>query len=889
MSTSAPFSNIIVQHQPTHLPQDIPPAAPPPPPPPPPPPADTTESQQTDQALADYQAAQESLATAQQMAAQGQAAGLVEGHEGFLIQNVATAETGLQDAVDAEIDALQQADPSLDDQAAGDAIVARYDGHPQQADVEQAVQATVVNRLVDGTLENVDTSNGPAQSLQDLDVALAQLPPEVREQVLADPRVQELVTAAADYVTEPLAPYQTSSDDLPADHQQPVLDAMQRLAYATAGLSPELAAQLVEASLTDFEQVQETLFQDYPISIYPHSLTGDGLNEAVAIASAVATADGGQELISRLIDLHGDSSWDRALQGIDLSNPMYSVDGTTIGPALFVELERRGIGLTPNGESAVQYALGEIQSGINGPVQDHAEDYYGLIETLAFAQQMRPMFDSQEDYDAALNTLMTQELGADWQDQIAAQEAVLAEDGSRLLTQMQQLMALPADHPQRAAVDDYVRGVLDDPAAQLAISQALRSNPQLASGNGGDMLLELFATPDLGATGQALAAEYANLYISTHTGAAIAGVDPSDPASVQAVQEQITALDNPHLAAALGVEQGDLSSALAALNQMIPSLGTSDAQLASAQSVLNSTLEGIPGFTSDDPAGQIVRGLAVSATGSAVINQEGLDIDDPRVESLLDVAIGNLDFLKGSNLTAKALIGVAVNASVLQGGTFIANYGLGNTLTGRLFGAVSIAGDTWNAIQAFGDGDTAEGALHAVAAGGTLVGLLGAGSWAGPVGWAVAAIAYIGLGFVANAEHNNRFETEEMRNFLAASGLSDDAAAELFNTTGNAVSPVPFLLHYAEGHGLDTEQAIAWLNQLAADGQLGGVVELAHRTIDANDNDATGLPATHASDAQVTQEFENAGNPVGYAITLEPASLAQVDLVLEFFDIPLPG
>src|SRR5690606_14019983 len=193
-------------------------------------------------------------------------------------------------------------------------------------------------------------------------------------------------------------------------------------------------------------------------------------------------------------------------------------------------------------------------------------------------------------------------------------------------------------------------------------------------------------------------------------------------------------------------------------------------------------------------------------------------------------------------------------------------------------------------IQAFGDGDVPGGVLHATAAGGVLAGLLGAGTWLGPVGWAVAALSYVGLGALEQARHNNRFETDAMREFLAASNLSDAAAADLFNTTGNAVSPVPFLLHYAQQQGLSVEQAIAWFNTLADSGELKFVVELAHRTIDAAGDDGTGLPATHESDAELERELAAPGaNTVGIVLSHEPASCAQLDMLLEAADIPLPG
>lgn len=891
---TASIQNAGVANQPS-LPQDVAPVPPPPPPPPPSPPP-SEEAEQTDQAVQSLQSAEQSLSSMQQLAAQGQNFAQAELSEGHLQQNVANARSGAGDAIDAEIDAMMAVDPTMTASRALGTILARYGADPAlQAELRRIGETAQVDAAADDVLSALPSSNDPVADLHALERALAGAPQEVRDAVLADPRTVDLLDRAALAATDPIQPYLQPGDQRSGELTEDIRLALAGLEQASAFLGPDLAGALVDRGLRHFERLQDTELGGADIINGPANVgdyRGNAWVQLARLASHVHDAPGGQAMIDRLIDLNSDGEgWEHALEGIDTGAGQDPVLANPVGPAVFVALERRGLPLTANGESAAVYAMGPILAAIDGPIQGNAEDYYTLVETLQFAEQMRPLYGSQEEYDAALHILMTEKLGDDWQTRIQAQEQVLANDGSLLLSQLSQYMSLPTDSPMRAEVDRFIQDVLSDPAAQAAISLALRNDPSLAQGVRGDLLLDVFSTPGLDGGAQGLAAEFGNLYISSAVGAAIASVNVNDTSSIAAAQAQLDALGDPRLASALGVPPGSLTSAVAALGQSLPGLASTDpAQIEAAATSLNASLTGIPGFTSNDSAGQIFRGIAATAAGSGQVNALGVELDDPRVESALEIVMDHADFLKGGNFTAKMLISLAVNEGLIPASSAVGRYSaLATGLGGRLFAAAGIAGDLWNAYKSFDGGDAASGTLHLAAAGGTLAGLLGAGTWVGPVGWAVAAIAYIGLGFVANAEHNNRFETEEMRNFLAASGLSDDAAAELFNTTGNAVSPVPFLLHYAEGHGLDTEQAIAWLNQLAADGQLGGVVELAHRTIDANDNDATGLPATHASDAQVTQEFENAGNPVGYAITLEPASLAQVDLVLEFFDIPLPG
>lgn len=851
-------------------------------------PATTPEGNATNQAATDLQGAAEALANMQGLARQGQNFAQAELDAGYLQQNVASARADLASAVGAEIDALMEADPGLTREQAAGIVASRFEGTPVAADVTDAIADADVQSAVDATIDGVDQSQGPEAALSGLDDALAGLPPDVRERVIADPRVQQWIEDAAARATEPLAPYIGPDATSDGREGEAVVSALQRLSWTTGELSPELAAAVLDAALGDFEQLP---LARHGGGIYPNPMNTGSLDLVVQLASYVATAGNGQDLIGRLIALNGgNGGWEYATDAVQLStngDPRFS---TTVGPALFVELERLGIPLTANGESPVVYAMGPILDDVHGTIQGHAEDYYGLVETLQFAQQMRPLYGSDAEFEAALDTLMRDKIGDDWQVQVESAQQALATDGSRLLGQLQQFMALPADHPLRVEVDALVNDILADPAAQAAIGFALRSDPSLVQGRSGELLLEMFATPGLDAGARGLAVEFGNAWISARTGPALAALDPADPASIAEFERQLSALDDPRLAAALGVDPAALEGAVAALVEAAPALAGDQAQQQAAQRTLNGALNDIDGFSADDAAGQVFRGLALSASGSAFMNANDLQVDDPRVETFLDAAIGNLEFMKGANFSAKALIGVAVNAEVIAGGSLVGKYGLGNAGVGRLLAAVGIASDTWQAIQAFGDGDVPGGVLHATAAGGVLAGLLGAGTWLGPVGWAVAALSYVGLGALEQARHNNRFETDAMREFLAASNLSDAAAAELFNTTGNAVSPVPFLLHYAQQQGLSVEQAIAWFNTLADSGELKFVVELAHRTIDAAGDDGTGLPATHESDAELERELAAPGaNIVGIVLSHEPASCAQLDMLLEAADIPLPG
>lgn len=844
-----------------------------------PPQASSPQAQATNEAAGELQAAQQSLDAMQDLAAQGHGFARAELAVGYLQQNVRDARQALQQAISDEMDALVAGDPRLGDEDAAAAVQARFEDHPELAPgVEDAIDALLPAREAAALVDRVDPGENAVQSLHALNRELAGAPAELRDLVLADPRVQAWLDEAAALVTGPLGPYLDDPDQVNhRNYPEDMLAAIRSLEQASNQLSPDLAAALVKASLPAFEEVNDTVFRGFGMFGGGVAQQDSALDQLVRVASHASGAGGERALLGRIIDLAGaDADWGRAADAVTAHDGIIPELARSIGPALFIELELRGIDVGQG--SPVLATMGPVRSSIELSISSDAGELYRLTETLRFAQDMRPAFNSDAQYEAALDELMAQSLGADWQEQIQAQQDIMAGHGSRLLNQLGQYTRLPADHALRPEVDAFIGEVLNDPLAQAAISMALRQDPSMATGPQGEAMLELFSIPGLDGHAQALAAEFANLHIATHTGEAVSALDASDPATFDAADARIAALDDPRLAAALGVEPEALTDAIAAMRESLPGLGGDEAQRAASQRTLNNALNAIPGFASDDAAGQIFRGLAVTASGSALINANGLSLQDPQLETLIDHAMDNLEFLKGANFSGKSLISVAVGLDLISGDNFIGKYGLGNTLTGRLFAAVGIAGDSWNAYQAFQDGNPGRGTLHVTAAGGALVGILGAGSWLGPVGWAVAAISYIGLGAVGRAEHNNRFETSEMRDFLAASGLSDDAAAELYNTTGNAVSPVPFLLEYGQHHGLDASQTVAWLNSLSRD-ELSQLVRITHKSLDRLDDGVISLPGTHESDAGKLEQLEMFGEHV----LPVPDSYAQFDAAVNLF------
>lgn len=835
----------------------------------------------TGDAVTRLQTAQDALASMQAMALQGHGFATAELNQGHLQQNVHDAESALQDAIAGEIDALRAEDPALDAAAAAALIAARYGTGPgASAAVAEAATEVLLAREVDALIDGVETGDDGLDALYGLDRALQGAPEALRNRVLADARVQAWLEEAAGLLTSPLEPYLDDPDQVGhRNYPEDMLAALGGLQRVSGGLHPDLAASLTEAALPAFEQVNHSLYGGTGMFNGGGVIRQDeALDHLVRLASHVSGAQGDSALIGRIIDLRGENAeWGR---GADAVMTNAALD-TSIGPALFVELASRGIDVGQG--SPLLASMDSVRTGMERSIRPDAASLFELTETPRFAQDMHPLFGTDAEYETALDQLMGDTLGPDWKEQIGAQQDVLAGHGSLLLNQLGQYTALPADHALRPEVDRFIHDILGDPLAQVSISMALRRDPSLAEGHMGEAMLELFAIEGLDAGGQALATEFANLYISVHAGTAVAGLDGGDPLTIRTADARLAALDDPRLAAALGVEADDLGAAVAAMRDSLPGLAGDDAQQGAAQRTLNIALDGIAGFSSDAAAGQVFRGLALTASASALANAGDLRFDDPRVESALGQAIETLGFAIGTGHDiASEIVLLARHFDQIPEGSLLGRYANFADSPGmKLLSAVGVVTDSWNAIQAFGEGDIAIGSLQTLAVGGGVLGLVGgswAGAWAGPVGLAAVLIAGGAIYFIEKTRHSNRFETPEMRDFLAASGLSATAAGELYDTTGSAVSPVPFLLEYGERHGLDAGQTVGWLNSLSGD-QLSQLVRITHKALDGLGTDASGFPETHDTDESKLPQVE----AFGVHVLPVPDSYTQFDAAVTHF------
>src|SRR5690606_24719255 len=100
-------------------------------------------------------------------------------------------------------------------------------------------------------------------------------------------------------------------------------------------------------------------------------------------------------------------------------------------------------------------------------IADLAEDYSAHLEELSYLISNGGAAMTEEQLEAAIQDYIEQK-GPEWQSRLDELEGQLADRGSGLLSQIQQLQNLPDE--TRADYQERINNLLDDPNAQLAVS-----------------------------------------------------------------------------------------------------------------------------------------------------------------------------------------------------------------------------------------------------------------------------------------------------------------------------------------------------------------------------------------------------------------------------------
>jgi hypothetical protein len=755
-----------------------------------------------------------------------------------LQKSLTDAQTQLKTAIDNEITAKVGLQGTSDQVAqAGHQIAARFSSdRTAQKLVDQAVAGISTARQLHSIVASAQAQSDPVKSVQSLNNSYVHGSQTVKDAMLNDPGVHQILQRAAQWATQPLSPQINAG----VGFQAPGLQAMQRLAQLTHGTDANLGAQLVSDALPHIEQVNKSFQAQYDQSM----LGPEGVQAMLKVVdnisgTAIANAD-----VQRLAAQH---FWNSS----GMTNAIASGATPTYAIAL---AQQPGI----DRQMVLQAALtgvSEYQQKVDGDVANYAkqtQELNWLINNAGTSMTPAQLSQAVSDY--------VKSKGGAWQSQYAQDTQQLASDGQTLLRQMKALQTLPPSLAgYQSQADSTINRVINDPQANAAISMALQKTPDLTSGDNAKSTLDFFATVKLSDGGRKLAQEAATAYVKSKILPDIAQLNSkSDPAAFARLQADLKDLRDSNFSKVLGVAPKDFNKAIDYLEQALPTAGEDaaaiEAKLAKLDENLSNLSSGpkaIKAFDKATFAGQLVRGLGLAAAGASFINDFNKATNDPSTKNILKT------FVDVAGISQKSSE-LALGLGAVDEGSLLGQFGGAAKLGARWGAGEFIAGvgalfDAWSAVDAANKGDNVSAGLYAAGALGGLATAIGAGSWLGPVGIGIAIASAIGLAVWNHHKEVTQFETPTTSKFLESSGFTPQAAQALTQESGDGHSAVPLLARYAQLHGLNLQKAadqkkfVGWINSLTPD-QLHAVVSAANSEQDRIHGDVSQFKTTSGQD-----------------------------------------
>ncbi len=423
----------------------------------------------------------------------------------------------------------------------------------------------------------------------------------------------------------------------------------------------------------------------------------------------------------------------------------------------------------------------------------------------------------------------TAQQGPAWQKQGDAIRAQIADDGTKLLGQMTALnQAAPQISGAQATTDSTLQTVVKDPAANLAISTAIQTNPQLSQPQNTTALTNLFGAAKLGDYGRKFANELAARYVRTNVLDKLQGLDLSDPASVAAAKKAVGSLSDETFAKLIGVAPGDTDKAVAALQKAVDQTAADPSHATEAMGDLDSKLNNdaslLKAFNKTTLPGQLLRGAGVAFAGVSLLNSGSKALANPQdpqndIKALVDAA-------SFTQRNSELLLGLGAVSKESAIGKFGGEWKLAGGTAGDLLAGVSAVLDGVSAVRSeFGIGEPQDSgaavfsATSAVGGGLAIASAFGAAAWLGPVGLGVAFLGTAGAIVYQDVKASKQYEGAS-KGFLAAAGYNANAASALSGRDGvlsgaSGAPQMPFLAKYAEMKHISPDQLQQWVNGLS--------------------------------------------------------------------------
>ena len=730
-----------------------------------PPPA--TPAQRVDLAVAKYKAA------------------VASGDQDAIKQTRQDVYTAVKDEIGPQVDTANRGVPAqfrtLTDKqidSYGNVILRRNAGDvPTQGVLKDAINDYQIQRKADDLIPQFYGDFTPKEKLDSVKLSLQGQSPEVVARAMQNPAVQRMLQDAASWIAEP---YKGLSGNEVKWNQDVAREASQRLADITADLPPEQAAQVVKQSMPTIKNIAGV------DANYSGSTAFTNLSKVVGSLGDTPEAE---DLTKQIAQDYREqfNTWEGRFDDTH-SGSIKAAVGAGANPKLALALAEQ---LKADGKTeeagvvlrSIERGVEDLQSNIKKDVQEYRELTKDLNWVVANSQDKLTPAQLQKAIDAYIA-----KQDPSWQSKLKEVEERMTTDVESLKEDIGQLEGLPDDLKQLApdAFEQLKNNVGHDETVENAIKFAVNRNPSIFEGESGDKFMTFLI--EEGHHGKDFLENLGKSYVAGHVLPAVKDFNALHPDSVAKAYKALDDLrDKGQL---LGLPQSEVNENIDKLKELVTTLNSTKSNeeaLASLKDVHGKAarnLEELKGMTlTAGPAGLAFRVIALGISGAAARNATGEAFEDPNYQTLLGGLAANVGL-------ANDAIGFGKSINMLDSQGALAKWverggenpkwweGGGE----KLFGALTIGYFAAGAYQDFKGGDTPAAVFDVGGAGGAALATfgeaMGLGSWAGPVGWGIAAVAGV---FVEAAKygHETGEHTELAENFLKGADIEEGVAKSL--------------------------------------------------------------------------------------------------------------
>jgi LysM repeat protein len=795
----------------------------------------------------------------------------VQGTIDRLHGELATAQQNLQDAIHAEL-AQKVGNNTVPAQYLGGDVTAYYAGTIGDrigitpATLEALQSATISQRVI-----SASTDGGPERAMEVLRELTPGVSDDVMRMVMADPEMQRVTDEIADFSAAQVE----SAYNAEAVYGTGDFASTEKLAELTDGLPPDVAAQIINASMPTIDKALDDAISNGIHGHYPvFELLANSVGNAEGTPAGEAATAAVAGLIKDKLDAVGR---DGANYATTLAFELGQRVGRGVNANLSVELARlyaadgnREIGNMQASEIGDLF-LSHAADGLEALKYEYrvaAEEYAKQSEELGWILGNGPGKDATAEEREAII--------ADYRSrhpELAAAEARLNELGELALRNANALTALPPElrnSPSAERAQELSASFLSDENVSFAVSVSEDAQKYVSelldrSDNGEPTLLDNIS--DIAKwidKPKGFLETMGSLVTKSIVGRTLEALGP-DGQNFAVASQQLDRLED--YADVLGLDRTTLSGVVDQYKIALDPNSSLDARQA-ALSKINTDLNEIKGgaFDATTGVGRTLRGvgLLLSIAGGGKSLQDA--IKDPSAQNITGLLLDSAGLARDS---AEFVSGFLKSADWTDSWWF---KGSGKVLgvAGAFLGGISV-------LQSLADGNYAEAGFGAVGVGGGLLVAFGTSTaWTG-----VGAVLVIGA-FVGNEIYKALADDEhENANTVAAlrvMGFDQQAADVLKNQDSDLNSPVPVLMALARHTGIDMDDPAArrgfvnYINSLDKE-QLEELVRVAHGVDPQEDGT---YPETAGNDSNIINGPPPRVNP-RQVIDVSPHSLTALE------------